>query len=60
MPTSAQDGAVVQRILSGRNFVLERIARGDPLADVLESLATTSEAAIPEMLCSILILDEPP
>ncbi|MEO8495673.1 MAG: ATP-binding protein [Planctomycetota bacterium] len=42
----------------GRSLVLERIARGDSLPDVLHTLVTTIEELLPGMVCSVLILDQ--
>ncbi len=41
----------------GRSRVLEGIARGEPLQKILEALTTTIEELLPEMMCSILLLD---
>lgn len=43
--------------LGGQARVLERIARGAPLQDVLEAIVTLIESAAPGMLCSILLID---
>ena len=42
----------------GRNLVLERLAAGASLLDVLTILVETAEKANPGMLCSILLLDK--
>jgi PAS domain S-box-containing protein len=42
----------------GRSQVLERIARGDSLSDVLQTLVKTIEELLPGMVCSVLILDQ--
>ena len=42
----------------GRSQVLERIARGDALDDVLHTLVITIEDLLPGMACSVLILDQ--
>jgi GAF domain-containing protein len=42
----------------GRNNVLELLADGCPLEDVLAALVESCEAVIPDMLCSVLLLDE--
>ena len=44
-------------LLKGENQVLERIARGAPLPQVLELLLRVIEAQCPDMSCSILLLD---
>lgn len=41
----------------GRAQVLERVARGDPLPDVLQTLARTIEDLLPGMMCSVLLMD---
>ena len=46
-----------EEILRGRNLVLERLAAGAPLRDVLTMLAQTAEAVLPGTLSSILFLD---
>jgi len=43
--------------LQGQAHVLERIARGAPLPEVLGAIVTLIEGAAPGMLCSILLLD---
>ena len=43
--------------LGGQAHVLERIARGAPLPEVLEAIVTLIESAAPGMLCSILLID---
>ncbi len=47
-----------EEILRGRNRVLERLASGAPLRDVLALLAQTAESVGPEMICSILLLEQ--
>jgi signal transduction histidine kinase len=42
----------------GRSEVLERIARGDSLTDVLHTLVKTIEELLPGMVCSVLLLDQ--
>lgn len=42
----------------GRNRVLRRLATGATLGDVLTDLVAASEEAEPEMICSVLLLDE--
>jgi GAF domain-containing protein len=46
-----------ERVLQGRNHVLERIAQGAPIDEVFSILCTTSEAVMPGVLCSVLLLD---
>ncbi|HKE58948.1 MAG TPA: PAS domain S-box protein [Pyrinomonadaceae bacterium] len=43
---------------AGQSRVLEMIARGEPLAEVLSSLVVLIEAQAPGMLCSVLMLGE--
>ena len=43
--------------LRGRNKVLERLAAGASLDDVLSVLVATIEEARPDLLCSVLLLD---
>src|SRR4051812_43710986 len=47
-----------RRILEARNVVFERIATGAPLKEVLTMLTRTSEAVMPDVLCSVLLFDE--
>ncbi|MDJ0947643.1 MAG: PAS-domain containing protein, partial [Alphaproteobacteria bacterium] len=47
-----------QKILQGRNRVLELLAQGASLDEVLDALAQTAEEIIPGALCSVLILDQ--
>ena len=42
----------------GQQAVLEMIARDAPLAETLEAIVRLAESQSPEMLCSILLLDE--
>jgi GAF domain-containing protein len=46
-----------RRILESHDLVFERIARGAGLDEVLRILASTSERVVPDVLCSILVLD---
>jgi len=46
----------VQQVQRAR--VLERLAAGAPLEEVLETLATATESVQPNMLCTVLLLDE--
>ena len=48
----------MERMLAGRNDVLERLAQGASLQDILELLVETIEEANPQMLASILLLDQ--
>lgn len=42
----------------GRSQILERVARGETLVDVLNILVRTIEDVLPGMACSVLILDQ--
>jgi two-component system sensor histidine kinase/response regulator len=48
----------VEELLRSRNQVLEQLAVGLPLTMVLRSIAKSTEQILPEMLCSILLLDQ--
>ncbi len=52
--TAARESA---ELLEGQNRVLELIARGKALPEVLDSLLGVIQAQCPEMFCSILLLD---
>lgn len=41
----------------GQNWILERIARGVPLGESMTELLRFLEKDVPEMLCSVLLLD---
>lgn len=43
---------------SGRAEILRRVAQGDPLADILHRLCKKAEDYNPDMMCSVLLLDE--
>ena len=45
-------------VQGGRNDVLERLATGASLEDVLGALVAATEAVEPEMICSVLLLDK--
>ncbi len=47
-----------EALTDGNKQVLEMIAQGAPLVPTLETLCRVIEAQCPEMLCSILLLDE--
>jgi PAS domain S-box-containing protein len=47
-----------EALLTDQQGVLERIARGTPLPEVLEAIARAVEARSTETLCSILLLDD--
>ncbi|QKT03545.1 EAL domain-containing protein [Ectothiorhodospiraceae bacterium 2226] len=55
--TEMAERARAQRISSGHARVLELLATGRPLEDVLHRLCTETQAAAPGVLCSILLLD---
>src|SRR5437762_6682320 len=44
-------------LLRGQTHILERIARGAPLTEVLDAIVALIESAAPGMVCSILLLD---
>ncbi|HZT80031.1 MAG TPA: PAS domain-containing protein, partial [Gemmataceae bacterium] len=44
-------------LLTGQKRVLEGIARGEPLPDILDALARLVEGEYPGSLCSVLLLD---
>ncbi|WP_158675423.1 bifunctional diguanylate cyclase/phosphodiesterase [Thiohalobacter thiocyanaticus] len=46
-----------ERISRGRGRVLEMLATGMPLPDILHTLMEETEAARPDIICSILLLD---
>ena len=48
----------VRRWIDGQQLLLEMIARGAPLGDVLDRLALEIEAQIDDAVCSILMVDE--
>ena len=48
----------IETTLSGRREVLERLATGAPLAEVLATLAETAEDARSDMRCSIMIVED--
>jgi len=48
----------MEQMQRDRNGVLEQFAKGAPLRDVLTSLAQYAERNRPEMICSVLILDQ--
>jgi PAS domain S-box-containing protein len=45
-------------MLAGEKRVLEKIARGDPLLDILEALTRGAEEIVPGLMGSFLLLDE--
>jgi len=51
------DRRLAEENLKGRNMVLERVATGVPLRDVLRLLVQTTENVRPGLICSILLLD---
>ncbi|MCZ6653478.1 MAG: PAS domain S-box protein [Planctomycetota bacterium] len=48
---------LAEKLQEGRSKVLDRLAGGASLQEVLASLAQTAEDLKPEMLCSVLLLD---
>lgn len=55
---SRQHHSRIDPYLVGENSILERIASGAPLAEILSNLLRLVEAQAEGMLCSILLLDE--
>jgi len=53
----ATDSSISAAILSGRNRVLQDLARGASLEAVLTTLCRSAEEILPELRCSILLLD---
>jgi len=47
-----------EALFTGQSHVLEQIATGAPLPEVLEEIARRIEAQAPDSLCSILLLDD--
>ena len=47
-----------EALTAGNKQVLEMIARGAPLGETLDTLCRVVEAQFPDMLCSVLLLDE--
>ena len=45
-------------MLEGSSYVLEKLASGEELSKLLDLITKTAEDANPEMLCSILLLDD--
>ncbi len=48
----------IEALLRSRSQVLEKLAMGEPLETVLESIVETTEQILPEILCSILLVDK--
>ena len=48
----------VEALAGEQSRILEMVARGEPLRDILEALLHFIESQAPEMLCSVLLLDE--
>ncbi|MCH7831540.1 MAG: PAS-domain containing protein [Proteobacteria bacterium] len=56
--TNITDRKRAEILQAGRNKVLERLATEGSLEDVLTVLVTTAEEINPDMLCSVLLLDD--
>ncbi|WP_428940537.1 ATP-binding protein [Fontivita pretiosa] len=56
-PTAAQRDRAA-RLLHGQKRILEMIATGEPLADILHAITTLIETQSEGIVCSILLLDE--
>lgn len=50
-------GSLTERVLRGRNQVLQELARGAALGDVLATLTRSAEECFPDLRCAILLLD---
>lgn len=50
-------GSLTERVLRGRNQVLQELARGAALGDVLATLTRGAEECFPDLRCAILLLD---
>lgn len=48
----------IEELLRSRSQVLEQLAMGESLETVLQSIVETTEQILPEILCSILLLDK--
>ena len=51
------DPADAAALLARQTAILEQIARGAPLADVLTGIAATLEDLVPDCSCSVLLLE---
>ena len=51
-------GARTDEVLQGRNLALQQLATGASLETVLMTLTRSVEDAVPEIRCSLLLLDE--
>lgn len=52
------DASLTEKVLRGRNQVLQELARGAALGEVLRLLTEGVEECFPELRCSIALLDE--
>jgi PAS domain S-box-containing protein len=52
------EGKQVKALMSGQNQILEMIAKGEKLADVLSKLALLIEKQCPQIRCSFLLLEK--
>jgi len=57
MPVAGRHRKQVEALAQGQKQVLEMIAAGKPLAEILAVLMRVVETQSPEMLCSVLLLD---
>ena len=57
IPLAGHQRKQTENLMQGQKQVLEMIAAGKPLAEVLAALMRVIEAQYPEMLCSVLLLD---
>jgi len=49
---------IAEALRTGQNRLLEMIARGAPLPDILDNLLRLIEAQAPGLVCTVLLLDE--
>lgn len=52
------EGKQVKSLMSGQNQILEMIAKGEKLAEILSKLALLIEKQCPQLKCSFLLLDK--
>ena len=57
MQTNIEDRKQAETLLGGENRILEMLATGRPLSDILDALCRLIEDIVSESLCSILLVD---
>ncbi|HEY8904912.1 MAG TPA: EAL domain-containing protein [Rhodoferax sp.] len=57
MTTESQAPELFQQMLAGELQLLELLATGAPLAQLLEAFVRSFETSFPEIICSVLLLD---